>query len=62
MIQLRDDLDGLLIPDAREGVDLYYSPSELEGAEQIGSCDTTGDVTARLKDNRVVVLYSADLD
>lgn len=63
MISMREDLRGhFCIPDAREDVGLWYSEQELEGAEHLSSCDTTGNVTARLADGRIAVLYSADLD
>lgn len=63
MISMREDLRGrYCIPDAREGVDVWYSEQELERGEHLSTCDTTGNVTARLVDGRIAVLYSIDLD
>jgi hypothetical protein len=61
-IQIRADLieEDLNIPDVLE--DRYYSPEEIAAATVVSQCDTTGDVTARLADGKIAVLYSIDLD
>lgn len=59
---IRNQWEGDLFPDAREDVDAYYSLKALDGAEFVDSDDVTGDETFRLKDGRLVTLYSVDLD
>lgn len=62
-VNMRADLVGYcLIPDCRLNVSDYYSESDLAGCIQIGSDYITGEVTVRLKDGRLAVLYSADLE
>jgi len=52
----------LSLPDARKEVDRFYTLKELEGLEQISTCDVTNNMTAKLKDGTIAVLYGIDFE
>jgi hypothetical protein len=60
VVKIRKPDPNELIPDAEN--DISYTLGELEGAVIIESDDVTGNTAVKLKDGRVAILLSIDLE